>query len=78
MRILRLLVFTTLFPIAVCYAQTNVPKTKTQTTTKGKPTDTKAKKPKKAREPVDTGTKLHPEQERAYAQAYKTGAVSKP
>jgi hypothetical protein len=78
MRILPLLVFTTLFPLGVCFAQTKAPKTKTQTTTKNKLTETKAKKPKKAREPVHTGTKLHPERERAYAQAYKTGAVSKP
>ena len=79
MRILRLLVVSTLFPIGVCFAQTKTPKTnKTQTTTKAKPTENKAKKSKKARDPAQTGTKLHPEQERAYLQAYRTGAVPKP
>ena len=76
---LRLLVVTTLFPIGVCFAQTTVPRTnKAQTNTKAKSTETKAKKPKKARDPVQTGTKLHPEQERAYTQAYRAGAVRKP
>jgi hypothetical protein len=89
MRIARLLVMTALLPIGVCSAQTNAPQAdKTQATTKAKPTDTnspktkptatKAEKPKKGQKSAQTGTKLPPEQERAYGQAYKTGSVPKP
>jgi hypothetical protein len=39
---------------------------------------TKLPKSKREDESAQKGTKLHPEQERAYTQAYKTGAVPKP
>jgi hypothetical protein len=35
-------------------------------------------KPKKCDHSAQDGAKMHPKQERAYAQAYKTGTVSKP
>ena len=79
MRVIRLLGVTALMPLGACHAQTHSAKTNhAKTATKANPTEAETKKPKKSRVPAKTGTKLHPEQERAYAQAYKTGAVSRP
>jgi hypothetical protein len=78
MRTAQLLVLTLFFPIGVCSAQTKTQQTKPPPPVKSKPAEAKAKPPKKDKEATSQGKKLHPEQERAYAQAYTTAAVRKP
>jgi hypothetical protein len=68
-----------LFPVGACFAQTKAPPAdKPHPTSKSKPSAAKTKSPKKKPDSSQNGKSLHPEQERAYTQAYKTGAVRKP
>lgn len=81
MRIVPLLAVLALLPIGLCFAQSNVDKpTKPNAPAKSQSSETKAKppKPKKDKQPAQNGSKMRPEQERSYAQAYKSGAVRKP
>jgi hypothetical protein len=76
MLIARLLLTTAILSTGACFAQnTAQPAEKTHTAKQSKPTAAKPAKPKKEKNPKQTGTKLHPQQEQAYAQAYKSGAV---
>jgi len=83
MRFVSLVAVMVLSSIGMCSAQGKGQ----QTTRPNKPSESKTSKsrnkpPKsdkdKAKDAPQTGTKLHPEQERSYTQADRAGAVRKP
>ena len=72
---------TAVLSIGVVLAQSPAQKPNSTTLNKQKHSAAKAEPPKKKEKKTAqavTKTKLHPEQERAYTQGYKTGAVRKP
>lgn len=82
MRFVSFLVVTALFSVGICLAQGKGQQpNKLNQPPEPKASKSKDKPPKpdkdKGKDAPQNGTKLHPEQERSYTQAYKTGAVRK-